>query len=69
MLDMVLVVEDSLSWHQQNLGRNRGHYSFLKVGGAGGICKVQELSAGVYYNTLVQVDDQVSKIELWAIPL
>ena len=47
MLDMVFVVEDSLSWHQQNLGRNRGHYSFLKVGGAGGICKVQELSAGV----------------------
>ncbi len=60
MLDMVFVVDDCVKWHRLNLEDNPGHYSLLKVGGAETICKVQELPAGVYYNTLVPIDGQVN---------
>lgn len=60
MLDMVFVVKDPIEWHRENLKRNGCHYSFLRLGGPTCIYKLQECSAGVYYNTLVQVDSQVS---------
>lgn len=59
MLDMVFVVEDPLHWHRENLERNRRHYSCLRWCGAGCVAGVQELPAGLYYNTLVHVGDQV----------
>jgi len=60
MLDMIFVVEDSTRWHQQNMQRNPSHYSLLKLSGPNSVSKLQELSAGVYYNALIQVDGQVN---------
>ncbi len=59
MLDLVFAVEDPLEWHKENLQRNGHHYSFLKHFGPNTIVKLQQQSAGVYYNTLVVVENQV----------
>ena len=61
MLDLAFVVDDSEGWHTENLARHSSHYSFLKYFGPSIISKVQQLSAGVYYNTLVKVDGQLLK--------
>ena len=59
MLDLVFAVDSPLEWHEENLKKNRHHYSFLRYLGSKGITSLQKLSAGVYYNTLVNVDSQV----------
>ena len=59
MLDMVFAVDNPLEWHEENLKRNRHHYSFMGHLGSRGITSLQKLSAGVYYNTLVSVDSKV----------
>ena len=59
MLDLVLAVDDPYQWHEENLALNWKHYSFLKHFGPKVVTRVQNLSAGVYYNTLVRVDSQV----------
>ena len=54
MIDFVLVVEDSVKFHSENLQQNKSHYSFLRVLGARNLARLQDdVSAGCYYNTLV----------------
>lgn len=53
MIDLIFVVDDAKAWHRENLARNRSHYSFLGSLGASTVACVQEMSVGVYYNTLV----------------
>ena len=59
MLDMVFAVDEPNEWHQENLQKNWGHYSFLRYLGASTITRVQRYPAGLYYNTLVNVQSQV----------
>lgn len=62
MLDFVFAVDDPITWHTMNLIENRKHYSFLKYLGPKHISSIQnEYGAGVYYNTLVPLEDRVSK--------
>ncbi|KAK7103436.1 phosphatidate cytidylyltransferase, mitochondrial-like [Littorina saxatilis] len=61
MLDLIFVVDDPHAWHNQNIQRNRGHYSFLRVFGSRAVSHVQDLGAGVYFNTLVPFEDRVIK--------
>ena len=59
MLDLVFAVDNPMTWHEENLERNRYHYSFLRHLGTKSVTSIQKLSAGVYYNTLVTVQSQV----------
>ncbi len=59
MLDLVFAVDDPREWHKSNLQRNGHHYSFLRHLGLDTVVRLQQLSAGVYYNTLVTIDTQV----------
>eukprot|EP00117_Sycon_ciliatum_P044230 scpid84107/ scgid31940/ Mitochondrial translocator assembly and maintenance protein 41 homolog; MMP37-like protein, mitochondrial len=78
MLDLVLVVNDSQTWHQANLEKNPHHYSFIKYAGAGNIYTLQrKFSAGCYCNTMlelagrsakytvVEMDDLCEDLETW----
>ncbi|XP_064486815.1 phosphatidate cytidylyltransferase, mitochondrial-like isoform X2 [Ornithodoros turicata] len=57
MLDVILAVDDPLTWHKENLETNWKHYSFLRYGGAHLVNKVQkDFGAYVYYNTHVPYD-------------
>lgn len=55
MLDFILVVDDALLWHRENLNRNADHYSGLAALGPDWITSVQRLPGGLYYNTLVEM--------------
>ena len=59
MLDLILVVDDAKSWHDENIARNPSHYSFLRYGGGTIIAKTQRAGGGVYYNTLVNINTEV----------
>lgn len=59
MLDLVFVVDDPTEWHAENLQQNWSHYSFLRYFGSGTIARVQRYPAGLYYNTLVNIQSQV----------
>ncbi|XP_003390372.1 PREDICTED: phosphatidate cytidylyltransferase, mitochondrial-like [Amphimedon queenslandica] len=63
MLDLVFVVNNSQSWHKENIQTNPSHYSFLRYLGESYIVNVQHRPAGLYYNTLVHIDthDQLIK--------
>uniref|UniRef100_A0A224YVQ6 Phosphatidate cytidylyltransferase, mitochondrial n=2 Tax=Rhipicephalus TaxID=426455 RepID=A0A224YVQ6_9ACAR len=62
MLDVILAVDDPLSWHRENLKENWRHYSFLRYGGPYLVNKVQkDFGAYVYYNTFVPYDDGLMK--------
>ncbi|KAL6776914.1 TAM41 [Auxenochlorella protothecoides x Auxenochlorella symbiontica] len=62
MLDFILAVPDPVEWHARNLARNRGHYSCIGSLGASTISRAAEgLGAGVYFNTLVPIGDQLVK--------
>jgi translocator assembly and maintenance protein 41 len=54
MMDVVLVVRDSLTWHQENLTRNPSHYSLLfRIAGADLITWCQrKVKAHIYYNVV-----------------
>jgi hypothetical protein len=41
MIDLVFAVDDSAAWHQDNLRRNPGDYSFLKYLGADNVADIQ----------------------------
>nr|CCA21334.1 MMP37like protein putative [Albugo laibachii Nc14] len=56
IMDFVFAVDDPIKWHEENLMRNRSHYSFLKYFGAQAIVNIQRNhGATVYYNTLVDL--------------
>jgi len=60
MTDVIFVVDDAERWHEENLKRNRSHYSGLKWLGPSYIAKIQDtFASGVYYNPFVTVEDQV----------
>ena len=46
MLDFILVVDNPLAWHNENVKRNSNHYSFLKYFGGRSVAAVQEYGAG-----------------------
>jgi len=56
MVDLILVVEDSRAWHEENLERNAGHYSgFGRFMGAGGVAAVQ--GRGGWFNPYVKIGE------------
>lgn len=62
MIDAILVVDNPIQWHRENLQRSNGnHYSFLRFMGANTIAKVQQRGAGVYFNPFVEVDGKQFK--------
>jgi translocator assembly and maintenance protein 41 len=61
MKDLILVVDDEAAWHKANLAMNRDHYSALRIFGSKFLAFVQNLAAGVYFNTHVQVRSQKVK--------
>ncbi|XP_067139233.1 LOW QUALITY PROTEIN: phosphatidate cytidylyltransferase, mitochondrial [Centruroides vittatus] len=62
MIDFVIVVDDSLAWHSENLIKNRADYSFLKYGSAKLIKYIQEnYGANMYFNTLIPAQDKMIK--------
>ena len=62
MTDFIIGVEDSESWHRENLRLHPGHYSGLaRMGGAGRVASWQEnFGAKLYFNTLVPWPDKGS---------
>ena len=56
---MIFAVDDPKDWHRENLKMNWHHYSSARHLGSGGIQYFQRCAAGVYYNTLIEVDNQV----------
>ncbi len=67
MLDLVLAVDDPLQWHKENMERNGHHYSFMRLFGPETVVRLQRQSAGVYYNTLVVIENQVREGIHWQI--
>lgn len=62
MLDFIFAVDDPVQWHRENLKHNSKHYSFLNYLGPARIAKIQDgYGAGIYYNTLVPVQDRIIK--------
>lgn len=54
MVDIILVVDDPVKFHRDNLRLNSRHYSSLKYLGAKSLASFQERwGARVYFNTLV----------------
>ncbi|GJQ12809.1 hypothetical protein GpartN1_g4600.t1 [Galdieria partita] len=64
MLDLILVLEDSFQWHQENMKRNPSHYAFIpKAVGPKLTSSVQTCKVGVpvLYNTLVPFQSGLMK--------
>ncbi|KAF5270469.1 hypothetical protein FQA39_LY08347 [Lamprigera yunnana] len=62
MIDLVFCVDDSYTWHSDNLNLNRSHYSGFKYLGHHSITNFQEnYGAKVYFNTLVPFEDTIIK--------
>ncbi|XP_055342732.1 phosphatidate cytidylyltransferase, mitochondrial-like [Paramacrobiotus metropolitanus] len=62
MLDYIVVVDDPLQWHTENLVKHSRHYSFLRFGGPKFLTEIQRgFGAGVYFNTLVKFEDRLVK--------
>lgn len=56
MVDLILAVDDPVSFHEANLHANRSDYSVpFQILGARAISFCQEWGAGLFYNTMVQV--------------
>jgi hypothetical protein len=60
MLDMIFVVDDPVSWHTENMKTNQEHYSLMRYFGPRAVGNIQSCAAGVYYNPMVKIDNQVS---------
>lgn len=62
MADFVVVTDNSLAWHSENLTNNRQDYSVLKHLGAKRISSFQEnFNAFVFCNTMVKQGNQLLK--------
>lgn len=60
MIDLIFVVDDPASWHQENMQMNSDHYSALRYLGPQAVALIQEhMASGVYYNPFVKVDGEV----------
>lgn len=60
MIDLFICVDDAVKWHEENLQRNYKDYSFLRLCGPRFIAEMQDYAAGVYCNTLIPIDDNVT---------
>lgn len=58
MIDLILCVDDAFDWHKQNLKLNPKDYSLLRLFGPKFIAEYQDYAAGVYFNTLIPIDDK-----------
>lgn len=57
MVDLMMVVNDTHDFHQENLSANPDHYSALRIAGPSVVSAVQtQCGANVYFNTNVTVD-------------
>ncbi|XP_031623714.1 phosphatidate cytidylyltransferase, mitochondrial [Contarinia nasturtii] len=56
MIDLIVAVDDATKWHKENLERNPHDYSWMRFLGSKLIGEYQEYAAGVYCNTLIQLD-------------
>ena len=65
MLDMIFVVDNPTSWHADNMIQNWSHYSAARYLGPRAVGSIQSCVAGVYYNPMVKIGDQVSSLLLW----
>lgn len=61
MLDFIFVVDDAEKFHTENLLLNRNHYNSLRYLGTGNLTFVQNLGAGVYFNTLIKCENRIMK--------
>jgi len=62
MIDLILVVDNSVEWHSKNLIMNKSHYSFLKHLGPKWLATIQEsFGANIYFNTLIPIDNYLIK--------
>ena len=63
MLDIVLVVDDTLEWHEANMKINRSHYSAVaRVFGPELISSLQDdFGANMYFNTMVPWNGRIMK--------
>ena len=62
MIDLIFVVNNPISWHEENMNQNSGHYSFLKFFGSRCLTQIQDkYGAGVYFNTLVPCEGRMIK--------
>jgi translocator assembly and maintenance protein 41 len=60
MKDFIFAVEDSRRWHEANIATNGGHYSGVAWLGSSVVARLQEeVGASIYYNTHVQLLDEV----------
>ena len=67
MIDLVFAVDDPLQWHQQNLERNRDHYSWLCATlGADYISELGSKDARIYYNPFVRTESGFVSV-LWSL--
>jgi mitochondrial translocator assembly and maintenance protein 41 len=56
-VDLILVVNNSLKFHEANLKDNAHHYSFLRHFGASTITRLQETrGARIYFNPFVKLN-------------
>ena len=56
MIDLVLVVDDPIQWHKENLKRNPGHYSILGSLGPENITRIQRnFRACIYFNVVMNI--------------
>ena len=57
MVDIILAVDDPMSWHTRNIRSHPHHYSgFARVGGASFIHCMQNLGALIYFHPFVDMD-------------
>lgn len=56
MIDMVFVVEDAELWHRQNMVNNPDHYTTPFRMSASTIATIQQVGAGLWYNTHVPMN-------------
>lgn len=60
MKDFIFAVDEARQWHADNLMVNRDHYSGVGWLGSGAVAWLQEeVGAGIYYNTHINVMDEV----------
>ena len=67
--DLLIAVDEPLSWHAQNLELNPSHYSSIARAGAAAVVKIQEgFPAFVYYNTHCPLDEHLVKYGVISTP-
>jgi len=59
VVDFIFAVDDPEQWHTANMAQNPHHYSFLRHLGSRTVTAVQQMGAGVYYNSLVEINGRV----------